>query len=98
MIASSSLSSKEIVFAYEKKARAIALNNASRTGSYSVVNILLERGADKNQANEFGQTPLQVAAEAGHMKVVELFMKHGNSSNSLHISPIPSVLVMPGPH
>ena len=36
---------------------------ASFEGSYKVVELLLEEGADKNTKNRWGQTPLQEAME-----------------------------------
>lgn len=49
---------------------------ASR-GSASLVQLLLERGADPNVRITWGQTPLLAAADAGNAESVSLLLQHG---------------------
>ena len=49
-----------------------ALIAAAREGYVQIVEFLLEEGADPNQANDFGVTPLGTAVKHGHKEVVKL--------------------------
>ncbi|XP_064391958.1 uncharacterized protein LOC135339662 isoform X4 [Halichondria panicea] len=53
------------------------LMEACDTGDVGVVQLALEGGADPNQANESGQSPLWVASFDGHLKCVELLIDAG---------------------
>jgi hypothetical protein len=50
---------------------------AIKTGKMSTVCALLERGADPNASNEFGETPLFWAAKNGNVKMVETLFRFG---------------------
>ncbi|XP_072381674.1 uncharacterized protein [Diabrotica undecimpunctata] len=54
-----------------------ALHVAARLGQAQVVKVLLEAGANSDQADVDGWTPLRAAAWGGHTEVVELLVKHG---------------------
>jgi ankyrin repeat protein len=43
----------------------------------SVLQFLLERGADINVRNRFGETPLHLASFNGVLEVVRLLLEHG---------------------
>ena len=47
---------------------------AARDGDVEKVRLLLEAGADVNWANEFGTTPIHLAAENGHTECVRLLL------------------------
>lgn len=49
-----------------------ALFGAAFRGHAHVVRFLLERGATADLKNQFGQTPAQRAAKAGHQDVIAL--------------------------
>lgn len=57
------------------------LHHASIHGFISLIHILLARGADVNQHDRLGTTPLQLAAEWGHIKIVKLFLSRGADIN-----------------
>ena len=44
-------------------------------GNNAIVDLLIEHGADVNQAN--GYTPLYVAAEKGHYEIAKLLIEKG---------------------
>ncbi|CAG0925108.1 unnamed protein product, partial [Notodromas monacha] len=53
-----------------------------RNGREDLVNLLLNFGCDLNARNEFGETPLHVAAAEGQRGIVELLLrKRANTSN-----------------
>ncbi len=54
-----------------------ALFYASHQGHDGIVRLLCERGADANQANSLGDTPLIAAARNGHMAIVKLLCEQG---------------------
>nr|CAI5859549.1 unnamed protein product [Callosobruchus analis] len=60
-----------------------ALHVAARLGQAQVVKVLLEAGANADQADVDGWTPLRAAAWGGHTEVVELLVKHGCSLDSV---------------
>lgn len=49
-----------------------ALCIAAAKGHENVVKILLDANADRNLANKFGDTPLDLAVEGHHKKVAEM--------------------------
>nr|XP_022906847.1 ankyrin repeat domain-containing protein 50 [Onthophagus taurus] len=60
-----------------------ALHVAARLGQAHVVKVLLEAGANADQADVDGWTPLRAAAWGGHTEVVELLVKHGCTLDSM---------------
>ncbi len=65
--------------AYEKRdaAGALTLGEAAATGTLYRVKALLEAGADVEQSDEHGQTPLMFAVAAGHVEVVRMLCAAG---------------------
>lgn len=59
-----------------------ALYYASHQGHTGIVRLLCERGADANQANSLGDTPLIAAARKGHMAIVKLICEQGVDPNA----------------
>ena len=53
------------------------LHEAARLGRVETARHLLEQGADKDKANNYGQTPLHWAAYFNHLEVVLLLMRRG---------------------
>ena len=49
---------------------------AAQSGYYSLVNYLLEFGADIGTTNELGKTALHLATENNHINVVEVLLRH----------------------
>lgn len=49
----------------------------SRTWHIDVAKFLLELGADVNQADKYGRTPLHVAAAVDYPEMVEILIKNG---------------------
>ncbi len=58
-----------------------ALQAAAEEGNPEIVKLLLERGADINQAGPLGNA-LSRAAEEGHLKTVELLLERGADVNA----------------
>jgi len=57
----------------------------------SVVKYLVEHGADVNQVNRNGNTPLLVSSENGHLQVVQYLIEHGadvNRGNNNGVTPL----------
>ncbi|OLQ04676.1 Ankyrin repeat and KH domain-containing protein 1 [Symbiodinium microadriaticum] len=50
---------------------------AAQNGGFSIANLLLFAGADRDRANFCGQTPLWIAAREGHLSVVQLLVLAG---------------------
>ncbi len=65
--------------AYEKRdaAGALTLREAAATGTVYRLKALLEAGADVEQGDERGQTPLMLAVAAGHVEVVRMLCAAG---------------------
>ncbi len=57
--------------------RASALFAASQDGNLSVVKMLIDAGANPNQMDCFGNTPLSLALENQHPKMVNYLLHHG---------------------
>ena len=53
------------------------LINASYYGHFEVVKILLEKGADIEARNNYGDTPLICASRYGTLKVVKYLLENG---------------------
>jgi ankyrin repeat protein len=54
-----------------------ALRQACRGGSYAMVKLLLEAGADAVTPNEWGDTPLMYAATSLHVGIIRSLLAHG---------------------
>ncbi len=65
--------------AYEKRdaAGALTLGEAAATGTLYRVKALLDAGADVEQSDEHGQTPLMFAVAAGHVELVRMLCAAG---------------------
>ena len=68
--------------AKDKSHDASALFYASHQGHDGIVRLLCERGADVNQANALGDTPLIAAARNGHTTIVKLLCEQGVDPNA----------------
>jgi uncharacterized protein len=65
--------------AYEKRdaAGALTLREAAATGTLYRLKALLEAGADVEESDEHGQTPLMFAVTAGHVELVKMLCAAG---------------------
>lgn len=64
-----------------------ALQFATQSGSFGLVELLLNRGADLDMTTErrpYTDTPVQIAAQAGNLKIVELLLSRGTATNDCH--------------
>jgi ankyrin repeat protein len=77
LASSSSEQSPEPLFDLHDLHGQAALHVAARLGQAQVVKVLLEAGANADQADMDGWTPLRAAAWGGHTEVVELLVGHG---------------------
>ena len=50
---------------------------ASQNGHLDVVRLLLQKGADKDKANNNGATPLYIASRRGHLEIVRHLLQEG---------------------
>ena len=57
------------------------LYQGARCGHKDVVQLLLDRGAEPNMADQNGMTPLHYAAFKGHKDVVQLLLERGAEQN-----------------
>lgn len=62
---------------YQDMNGATALHYASRGGYTTIVEMLVEAGADVNLGEEYGYTPLHEAAEYGQVEAARLLIEHG---------------------
>ena len=58
---------------------------ASEDGDFVMMMRLLEQGADINQTNSAGDTPLYVASEMGNVEVVKILLEKGADINKANI-------------
>lgn len=54
-----------------------AMHEASRAGCVQVMELLLQNGGQVSETDQYGVTPLGIAAEYSHPEVLELLIKHG---------------------
>ena len=59
---------------------------AARNGYYELCKFLLEKGADINDYQNYGSTPLQSALYYGHKNIVQLINEHKNNMNKSILS------------
>lgn len=59
------------------------LHEASRLGRSALVTLLLGAGAQPDPRSHYGLTPLALAAQGGHLEVVETLLRRGESQGSL---------------
>ncbi|MDC0857561.1 ankyrin repeat domain-containing protein [Rickettsiales bacterium] len=57
------------------------LHIAAQNGHPEIVKLLLDRGAEVNQAGRYGTTPLHIAAHRGHREAVQLLLDRGAEVN-----------------
>jgi ankyrin repeat protein len=50
---------------------------ASQLGNKEVVKLLIQKGADVNAKNKYGETALRLAFYYGHKEIVELLKSYG---------------------
>uniref|UniRef100_A0A7S0HH37 Cyclic nucleotide-binding domain-containing protein n=1 Tax=Hanusia phi TaxID=3032 RepID=A0A7S0HH37_9CRYP len=62
------------------------MHMAAAEGNYRVVELLLEEGADKNQKDRWGNTPLQDAVNANQGPVVQLLVQWKSTLNTENAS------------
>jgi ankyrin repeat protein len=55
---------------------------ACQSGSAAMIKLLVEHGANPNQANSLGTTPLMMAAASGSVAAVEALVAHGAQVNA----------------
>ncbi len=60
----------------------VELRNATSDGNIEKVKELLQKKVDVDAANEFGITPLMLAAEANHIEIAALLMANGANVNA----------------
>ncbi|XP_030754817.1 ankyrin repeat domain-containing protein 50-like isoform X3 [Sitophilus oryzae] len=83
LASSSSEPSPEPLFDLQDLHGQAALHVAARLGQAQVVKVLLESGANADQADIDGWTPLRAAAWGGHTEVVEMLVRHGCALDSM---------------
>ena len=59
--------------------RRCPLHEASQLGSIEMVEALLKARADPDPRSEAGLTPLALAAQKGHLKVVDTLLRRGET-------------------
>jgi ankyrin repeat protein len=60
------------------------LHTAARAGDIDTVTALIARGADVNEYDSLGGTPLHDAAWSGEARIVELLIEHRANVNARH--------------
>lgn len=60
-----------------------ALQKTCERGGVHVVKVLLEQGASYQSGNARGQTPLALAAAAGHFDICQVLLEQGANANAL---------------
>lgn len=83
LVTSSTEPSPEPLFDIQDLHGQAALHVAARLGQAQVVKVLVQAGADVDQADADGWTPLRAAAWGGHTEVVEFLVKHGCTLDSV---------------
>jgi len=68
-----------------------SLHEVIKGGNIEVTKLLIEHNANVNKADEYGQTPLYMAAGGGHLETVKLLIEHNadvNKSNFIGVTPL----------
>ena len=68
---------RDLTRSIRSAALSVALTRSCEHGCEDAVLVLLEHGAEHSRANGRGDTPLHVAAEAGHLRCVEALLAAG---------------------
>ena len=68
---------RDLTRSIRSAAMSVALTRSCEHGCEDAVLVLLEHGAEHSRANGRGDTPLHVAAEAGHLRCVEALLAAG---------------------
>lgn len=66
-----------------------AMHLAAENGHVDVITLLLEHGADVNQVDREGVTPVLLAAKRGHLEALRLLFKNGGDLNALDAFGLP---------
>lgn len=70
--------------AQSERTKDTPLSLACSGGRYEVVEILLNRNANKEHRNVSDYTPLSLAASGGYTNIIKLLLSHGAEINSRH--------------
>ena len=62
------------------------LFKAAEVGNFEKCKVILEKNHDKNSPNQFGTTPLHVAAKNGHLEVTKLLLGKVQNKNPASFS------------
>lgn len=62
--------------AQSERTKDTALSLACSSGRYEVVELLLDRGANKEHRNVSDYTPLSLAASGGYVNIIKLLLNH----------------------
>ena len=68
------------------------LYDAAEAGDLERVQVLVEQGADKDEVNEDGQTPLYIAACIGHLAVVRYLVEQGADMEKVYFEWTPLII------
>ncbi|HQP04983.1 MAG TPA: ankyrin repeat domain-containing protein, partial [Bacteroidales bacterium] len=55
---------------------------ASKEGSFEIAQLLIEKGANVNARNEYGETPLHFASKEGSFEIAQLLIERGANVNA----------------
>ncbi len=80
------LNNHQEIFSLTNKDGETILHIATRNGSNNLVNILLELDMNPNISNNYGETPLIIAAQCGNKKLIEQLRKKVNFKGKASMS------------
>ena len=84
-VASILLSSQADIEAQSERTKDTPLSLACSGGRLEVVELLLDRGANKEHRNVSDYTPLSLAASGGYVNIIKLLLNHGAEINSRYV-------------